>query len=89
MSLAQTQDRLRLPETLHAQLHDFRRRVWSIKMIEAIGGEGSELGKNSNEKTGIQSPAEAERQLSELAKKQTELTTQHAPKPGEAPPPGR
>ena len=37
MSLAQTQERLRLPETLQAQLHDFRRRVWSIKMIEAIG----------------------------------------------------
>ena len=36
MSLAQTQDRLQLPESLRTQLHDFRRRVWSIKMIEAV-----------------------------------------------------
>jgi hypothetical protein len=37
MSLAHAQNRLQLPETLRAQLHDFRRRVWSIKMIEAGG----------------------------------------------------
>src|SRR6516165_114640 len=36
MSLAQTPDRLQLPETLRAQLLDFRRRVWTIKMIEAV-----------------------------------------------------
>src|SRR3954452_13441265 len=36
MSLAPAQDRLQLPETLRAQLLDFRRRVWSIKMIEAV-----------------------------------------------------
>lgn len=35
MSLGLTQDRLRLPESLQAQLHDFRRRVWSVKLIEA------------------------------------------------------
>jgi hypothetical protein len=35
MSLIQTPDRLQLPGALEAQLHDFRRRVWSIKMIEA------------------------------------------------------
>ncbi|MGC8642116.1 MAG: hypothetical protein ACP5XB_19810, partial [Isosphaeraceae bacterium] len=35
MSLAQTQERLQLPETLREQLLDFRRRVWSIKLTEA------------------------------------------------------
>jgi hypothetical protein len=35
MSLTQTSDRLQLPESLRAQLLDFRRRVWSIKMAEA------------------------------------------------------
>ena len=35
MSLAGTHDRLQLPDSLQAQLHDFRRRVWSIKMVEA------------------------------------------------------
>jgi hypothetical protein len=35
MSLAQTRDRLQLPESLQEQLRDFRRRVWSIKMLEA------------------------------------------------------
>jgi hypothetical protein len=35
MSLIQTPGRLQLPGALEAQLHDFRRRVWSIKMIEA------------------------------------------------------
>lgn len=37
MSLAQTRDRLQLPESLQEQLRDFRRRVWSIKMLEAAG----------------------------------------------------
>jgi hypothetical protein len=36
MSLAQAQNRLQLPETLRDQLLDFRRRVWSIKMIESV-----------------------------------------------------
>jgi len=36
MSLAPTHDRLQLPETLQTQLFEFRRRVWSIKMIEAV-----------------------------------------------------
>ena len=36
MSLAPAHDRLQLPETLRAQLLDFRRRVWTIKMIEAV-----------------------------------------------------
>jgi hypothetical protein len=36
MSLAQSQDRLQLPETLRDQLLDFRRCVWSIKMIESV-----------------------------------------------------
>jgi hypothetical protein len=35
MSLAQTQDRLQLPESLRDQLLAFRRRVWTIKMVEA------------------------------------------------------
>src|SRR4029078_1309759 len=36
MSLAPAPDRLQLPETLRAQLLDFRRRVWTIKLIEAV-----------------------------------------------------
>ncbi len=35
MSLVQSHDRLQLPHALEDQLHDFRRRVWSIKMAEA------------------------------------------------------
>jgi hypothetical protein len=35
MSLVQTHDRLQLPGALETQLHEFRRRVWSIKMFEA------------------------------------------------------
>lgn len=38
MSLIQTHDRLQLPGSLQTQLHDFRRRVWSIKMFEAACG---------------------------------------------------
>ncbi|HTU24927.1 MAG TPA: hypothetical protein VMF30_05995 [Pirellulales bacterium] len=30
--------RLVLPSSLESQLHDFRRRVWTIKMIEALSG---------------------------------------------------
>jgi hypothetical protein len=36
MSLAVSPDRLQLPESLRRQLLDFRRRVWLIKMIEAL-----------------------------------------------------
>ena len=36
MSLAYTPDRLQLPDSLQAQLHEFRRRVWTIKMVEAV-----------------------------------------------------
>ena len=36
MSLAYTPDRLQLPDTLQAQMHEFRRRVWMIKTIEAV-----------------------------------------------------
>ncbi len=35
MSIAQRREPLRLPTTLEAQLHAFRRRVWAIKMAEA------------------------------------------------------
>ncbi len=35
MSLAYTHERLQLPEALQKQLHEFRRRVWVIKMVEA------------------------------------------------------
>ena len=35
MSLAYPHERLQLPEDLRRQLHDFRRRVWMIKMVEA------------------------------------------------------
>jgi hypothetical protein len=38
MSLVRTHERLQLPETLQTQLHDFRRRVWSIKLAEALCG---------------------------------------------------
>ncbi|HEY2253484.1 MAG TPA: hypothetical protein VGH74_20560 [Planctomycetaceae bacterium] len=38
MSLIQTHDRLQLPGSLQTQLHDFRKRVWSIKMFEAACG---------------------------------------------------
>ncbi len=38
MSLVRASDRLQLPETLQSQLHEFRKRVWSIKMIEAVAG---------------------------------------------------
>ena len=36
MSLAYTPDRLRLPDSLQAQLHEYRRRVWTFKMLEAV-----------------------------------------------------
>ena len=39
-----------------------------FKMVEAIGGEGNNLGKNSNEKTSVATPDEAERQITELTK---------------------
>jgi hypothetical protein len=35
LSLAYTHERLQLPEGLQRQLHEFRRRVWTIKMVEA------------------------------------------------------
>src|SRR5262245_21344184 len=35
MSVVRTDERLRLPETLQTQLNDFRRRVWTVKLIEA------------------------------------------------------
>jgi hypothetical protein len=38
MSLVRAGDPLQLPETLQDQLHAFRKRVWSIKMIEAVAG---------------------------------------------------
>src|SRR6516225_7333146 len=38
MSLVRATDRLQLPEKLQTQLYDFRRLVWTIKMIEAVCG---------------------------------------------------
>lgn len=38
MSLAEPGRRLQLPQPLQDQLHDFRRRVWTIKSIEAACG---------------------------------------------------
>lgn len=38
MSLAEPGSRLQLPQQLQDQLHDFRRRVWTIKTIEAACG---------------------------------------------------
>jgi peptidoglycan/LPS O-acetylase OafA/YrhL len=35
MGLERTHDRLELPGSLRAQLHEFRHRVWSVKMAEA------------------------------------------------------
>jgi hypothetical protein len=35
MSIAESSERLQIPETLRRQLDDFRRRVWTIKTIEA------------------------------------------------------
>ncbi len=40
MSLAYTPDRLRLPEELEHQLHDFRRLVWTVKIVEAVAAAG-------------------------------------------------
>jgi hypothetical protein len=37
MSIAQRREPLRLPATLQSQLYAFRRRVWTIKMAEAVG----------------------------------------------------
>ncbi len=37
VSVASTNNRLELPETLQQQLWVFRRRVWTIKVIEALG----------------------------------------------------
>jgi hypothetical protein len=36
--MTQPERTLKLPEALEAQLHEFRRRVWTIKSIEAAGG---------------------------------------------------
>ncbi len=36
MSVAYTPGRLRLPESIQAQLFEYRRRVWTIKMVEAV-----------------------------------------------------
>ena len=36
MSVAQTRERLQIPDSLRRQLDDFRRRVWTIKGIEAV-----------------------------------------------------
>jgi hypothetical protein len=43
MSLAYAPDRLKLPETLEAQLHEFRRRVWAIKLVEAVAAAAFSL----------------------------------------------
>src|ERR1700712_5354561 len=38
MSVSQPNSGLKLPTTLQTQLHEFRRRVWTIKSIEAACG---------------------------------------------------
>ncbi len=38
MSLGRTHSQLMLPKSLQVQLHDFRRRVWTIKLVESICG---------------------------------------------------
>ncbi len=38
MSLAHTPDRMQLPRDLEHQLHDFRRLVWTVKIVEAVAG---------------------------------------------------
>src|SRR5262245_41216816 len=40
MSLVQSHSQLELPDSLQAQLHAFRRRVWSIKIVEAVCAAG-------------------------------------------------
>ncbi|HZW30145.1 MAG TPA: hypothetical protein VFF52_05515, partial [Isosphaeraceae bacterium] len=40
MSLAYRHERLRLPDGLQRQLHEFRRRVWAIKLTEAACAAG-------------------------------------------------
>ena len=48
MSLAESHDRLQLPESLGRQLLDFRRRVWTIKMTDkhiSLTGANSILGR--------------------------------------------
>ncbi|MCH5376422.1 MAG: hypothetical protein JJ992_20835, partial [Planctomycetes bacterium] len=37
MSITSSQDPLQLPATLQQQLQGFRRRVWTVKMTEAVG----------------------------------------------------
>lgn len=38
MSISRSKAALQLPSSLEAQLHDFRRRVWAIKSVEALCG---------------------------------------------------
>jgi hypothetical protein len=38
MSISRPNAALQLPSSLEAQLHDFRRRVWTIKSVEAVCG---------------------------------------------------
>jgi hypothetical protein len=40
MSLVQSHSQLELPDSLQAQLHAFRRRVWAIKIAEAVCAAG-------------------------------------------------
>ena len=37
MSISETKNRIAIPTTLVAQLSEFRKRVWTIKMLEATG----------------------------------------------------
>ncbi|HUP82000.1 MAG TPA: hypothetical protein VM260_25840, partial [Pirellula sp.] len=37
MSISQTKNRIAIPSSLVSQLSEFRRRVWTIKMLEATG----------------------------------------------------
>ena len=40
MSITQTKNRIAIPNSLVAQLSEFRKRVWTIKMLEATGNFG-------------------------------------------------
>ena len=43
MNRIQWQQQLQVPEALQAQLHDYRRRVWTIKLVEAIAAAALSL----------------------------------------------
>ena len=52
MSQAQWHNELRIPGALASQLREFRRRVWTIKLAEAIAGIQRGLEDSAAERCG-------------------------------------